>query len=233
MIAAIPAIMMAVKMPWDPPPAPPSPPDEDYLEQDLLTLATLVAGLLVAVIFYVRSHWTTWFDQLTLSAFKDVDRDASGNIDRDETYLCVVCLYLTLNEYGVKCCAPDREAVKKIFDATDSDKSGRLDYNEFRKAIFVLGQQTAGRFIFQLVGTIMCPILAHFILEFLEPYLPAKDGILPNRVIRVATLVPDAFPTLILSAVIFMQIWDYGTGFVDWLSEYGAKQIGAKKEGDI
>ena len=214
-----------MRFPWEAEMRPPPPPEEDFLHQDLLTLGALLGCLLLAIIFYVRAHWTTWFDKMTLAAFKDVDRDGSGNIDREETYLCVVCLYLTLNEYGVKCCAPDRATVKKIFDATDSDKSGRLDYEEFRKTILVLSQQTAGRFIFQLVGTIMCPMIASIIFQYLDPYLPAKGGVLPNRVVRVASLVPDAVPVLILSALLFMQIWPYGTGVVDYLSEYGARRI--------
>ena len=132
---------------------------------------------------------------------------------------------MTLNEYGVKCCAPDRATVNRLFDATDVDKSGRLNYEEFRETILVLSQQVAGRFIFQLVGTIMCPIIASIIFSYLEPHLPAKDGVLPSRVVRVASLVPDAVPVLILSAVLFMQIWPYGTAAVDYLSEYRAAHI--------
>ena len=219
------AFVVSFQLPWVPPPPPPPPPPSDYLEQDLMTLAALLGCLLLAMIYYVKSNWTAWFDTITLAAFKDVDRDGSGDIDHEESYLCVVCLYLMLNEYGVKCCAPDRATVRAIFDATDMDKSGRLNYEEFRKTIFVLSQQTAGRFIFQLVGTIMCPVLASIIFEYAAPYLPTNDGVLPHRVVRVASLIPEAVPVLIISFFIFKFIWPWGTAAVDHLSEYGAERI--------
>lgn len=143
--------------------------------------------------------------------------------------LCVICLYLTLNEYGVKCCAPDRAAVNRLFDATDMDKSGGLNYEEFRRTILVLSEQMAGRFLFQLVGTVMCPVIASILFEYLQPHLPAEGGILPARVVRVGSLIPEAVPVLILSAILFMQIWPFGTGAVDYLSEYGAKRIAKPK----
>ena len=89
------AVVAGFQLPWSPPPPPPPPPPEDFLEQDLLTLAALLGCLLLAIIYYVKSNWTAWFDKITLATFKDVDRDGSGTIDREET-----CAFLPAFEVG-------------------------------------------------------------------------------------------------------------------------------------
>ena len=201
------------------PPGPPPPRDEHLLllDSDVKLLVALVLALILAAYLYVRRRWPTWFERASVSAFKAADRDQSGAIDREELFIAVLKLYLTLNEYGVRCCAPERETVNVIFDAADVDGNGTLEYDQFRAAMLVLSQQTFGRFAVQLAGTVGCPPVAALLLRTLAPHLPEAERCwwLPARLVRMGRLVPHAVPVLLLSCVLFALAWPWGTAAVD------------------
>ena len=99
---------------------PPSLPDPEQPDSSRLVpmciLAACISTVLLAGYLYLRRRWPVWFHLASEKAFKEVDRNNSGSIDADEMYTCVLWIYLTLNEYGLKVRAPDRlNAPQKLF----------------------------------------------------------------------------------------------------------------------
>ena len=186
----------------------------------VLTLAGLVCFFILAGYVYVKRQWPVWFEQCALRAFSEVDRDRSGTIDKEEFYTCVIWLYLTLNEYGLKCCAPDRQTVTEIMSEGDSDESGSLEYPEFKQALDVLMAQTLGRFTTQLAFTMACPPLASAIVDGARKFVqltPASLAV-PLWLEDAGALVPDSVPALVLSTVLMVTL-PAGLSYVDRLSK--------------
>ena len=102
----------------------PSPPEQ--LDSSRLVpmciLASIISSVLLAGYLYLRRKWPVWFHAAAEKAFKEVDHNNSGTVDAEEMYTCVLWIYLTLNEYGLKVCAPDRQVVEGIMKASDVDR---------------------------------------------------------------------------------------------------------------
>ena len=218
-----------MKIGWFRPP-PPSLPDPEQLDSSRLVpmciLAACISTVLLAGYLYLRRRWPVWFHLASEKAFKEVDRNNSGSIDADEMYTCVLWIYLTLNEYGLKVRAPDRLTVEDIMKASDIDKSGTLDFEEFKRALDVLVGQTLGRAMTQLVFTLLCPPISGLLIKgavFLR-YLVAPADIVPEqlyerlRVREVGELIPESVPVLLLSTLLMLSL-PFGLAQVDKASK--------------
>ena len=78
------------------------------------------------------------FKKLCAYVFKICDADNQGNINATELYAGVLLVHLNLAKYaGPAACFPaTRDVVEKLFTASDADKSGGIDEDEF-EAIMV------------------------------------------------------------------------------------------------
>ena len=217
-----------MKMRWFRPP--PSLPDPEQLDSSRLVpmciLAACISTVLLAGYLYLRRRWPVWFHLASEKAFKEVDRNNSGSIDADEMYTCVLWIYLTLNEYGLKVRAPDRLTVEDIMKASDIDKSGTLDFEEFKRALDVLVGQTLGRAMTQLGFTLLCPPISGLLIKgavFLRNLVAPAD-IVPKQlyerlhVREVGELIPESVPVLLLSTLLMLSL-PFGLAQVDKASK--------------
>ncbi len=68
-----------------------------------------------------------FLDKVTMSAFRKVDKDNSGEIDIEEFTSLIVDI---AKKGDIE--APSEEEIKRIFDILDKDKGGSIGIDEFR-----------------------------------------------------------------------------------------------------
>ena len=189
-------------------------------------LAAIVSSVLLAGYLYLRRKWPVWFHAAAAKAFKEVDHNCSGTVDAEEMYTCVLWIYLTLNEYGLKVCAPDRPTVEAIMNASDVDRSGQLDFEEFKSALDVLMGQTLGRAMTQLVFTLLCPPISGLLIKCVVALwvLAVPADIIPEQLRErlhlreVGDLIPESVPVLLLSTLLMLSL-PFGLARVDEASK--------------
>jgi len=206
----------------------PSPPEQ--LDSSRLVpmciLASIISSVLLAGYLYLRRKWPVWFHAAAEKAFKEVDHNNSGTVDAEEMYTCVLWIYLTLNEYGLKVCAPDRQVVEGIMKASDVDRSGALDFEEFKRALDVLMGQTLGRAMTQLVFTLLCPPISGLLIRGVVALwlLVVPADIVPEQLRErlhlreVGDLIPESVPVLLLSTLLMLSL-PFGLARVDEASK--------------
>jgi hypothetical protein len=221
-----------------------SPPLPEQLDSSRLVpmciLAAFVSSVLLAGYLYLRRKWPKWFHAAAEKAFNEVDHNHSGTVDAQEMYTCVLWIYLTLNEYGLKVCAPDRPTVEGIMKASDVDSSGALDFEEFKRALDVLMGQTLGRAITQLLFTLLCPPISGLLIKgvlalwtITKYVLDVPADIVPEQLRErlhlreVGDLIPESVPVLLLSTLLMLSL-PFGLAKVDEASK--AALIGRLKE---
>ena len=110
--------------------------------------------------------------------------------------------------------------------ASDIDKSGTLDFEEFKRALDVLVGQTLGRAMTQLGFTLLCPPISGLLIKgavFLR-YLVAPADIVPKQlyerlhVREVGELIPESVPVLLLSTLLMLSL-PFGLAQVDKASK--------------
>jgi len=130
----------------------------------LTAAGTVMYFLLILAVTYVVRNWDLWFEQAIKDAFEQVDIDKSNSIDKAELYAGVLLMYVNINVY-VKVYAPERDDIMKIMERIDADKSGHLDYAEFREIMLVLSGQILARAVTQILFTVACPLCAGYIVD--------------------------------------------------------------------
>jgi len=105
------------------------------------------------------------FKKLTDWAFKTIDADGSGEVDKKELYTGLLMIHLKLATYaGPAACRPaTREYCEKIFDQMDVDKSGELDREEFTEVMQIVCAQVFTRVAIQWTMTLMIVPMSKFI----------------------------------------------------------------------
>lgn len=211
---------------WSAPPPPPPPILAAFLLQlqSLFSVALIAAFLLLTITLYAKYKWASWFDAAAAAAFLKTDLDHSGTIDRNELYTCVLELYLQLHIYGLNVKAPKRKSLLKIMNDFDFDRSGTLDFLEFKKVLGVLSQLIFGRAVTQIGMTIACPLAAPFVLDALGACASATSAALglvslpvPAALARAAAVLPDAegLPLMLVSTVLLLM----RTPALSWIDE--------------
>ena len=93
-----------------------------------LVFSAIIVAACVGTWWYLKTTWPKRFEGAVRHSFNKVDVDKSGEIDKEELYTCVLWLYLTCNEWGLKCIAPEKYTVIEIMKSIDVDKSGTLNW---------------------------------------------------------------------------------------------------------
>lgn len=102
-----------------------------------------------------------------IEKFKNIDKDGSGSIDKDELYLGVLLVHLELAKYvGASACQPaSRQYVDTLFDSLDVDSNGYLDLDEFSNVMIILCSEITSRVLLQWSMTLMIiPFIAHYLV---------------------------------------------------------------------
>lgn len=108
------------------------------------------------------------FKKLTDWAFKTIDADGSGQVDKKELYTGLLMIHLKLATYaGPAACRPaTREYCEKIFDQMDVDKSGELDREEFTEVMQIVCAQVFTRVTIQWTMTLMIVPMSKLFIAF-------------------------------------------------------------------
>mmetsp|Transcript_32742 Transcript_32742/g.47803 ORF Transcript_32742/g.47803 Transcript_32742/m.47803 type:complete len:209 (+) Transcript_32742:317-943(+) len=115
-----------------------------------------------------------WYNQLAnCKAFKRMDKDGSGSVNKEEMYSGLLLLQLNLAKYAgpSACKPPKRKVVDEIFDDMDKDKSGKIEEEEFVDIMVVLCSGIASRITAQI-------ILKLFVIPFLARKIVAISTLL-------------------------------------------------------
>jgi len=189
-----------------PPPEPPTPPS--YHAASVAVLIGLCSIVFLALYVYIRYKWPVWFDIVARTAFEKVDADGSRVVNANEFYTSVLWLYLTLNEYGVRCCAPEKAVVTDIMRGMDIDHNGSLDYREFKSALEIISQQVLGRFLTQLGFTLLCPPAATVLCANIYHgwTFTGCASRLPDWLTGAAALIPPSIPVTLLSTLLMLML---------------------------
>jgi len=183
------------------------------------TVVVIIGLVALAAGSYLRARWPAMFEAAVRSAFAKVDSDGSGNVDREELYTGVLWLYLTCNDYGLRCSAPEKALVLEIMSIIDVDGSGTLDYKEFKQVLIVFSEQIFARAGMQLIFTILCPPTAGLICEIMEKVwstlVPA--ALIPPRLVVASQYVPDAAPVVTVTTILTLLL-PWALACVDALS---------------
>lgn len=118
------------------------------------------------------------FKSLVKWAFTVCDTDKTGSIHKDELYTGVLLVHLKIAKYagGAACFPASRETIDKLFDASDVDKSGTIDEDEFQKIMVVCCGQILSRVVLYLAMLLfIVPTLAHGLIVYLTAVLADKS----------------------------------------------------------
>lgn len=143
---------------------------------------------------------TSAFRKLCKWAFDVCDSNGTGSINKTELYACFLLVHLNLAKYaGPAACYPaPRSVVDALFEASDDDKSGGIDENEFISIMMILCSQIASR------------ILAYYsILILLVPYI--------TRMILVTLDIIGVDDTFMTVDKVFDS---YAPSFLLWMIDY-------------
>ena len=113
------------------------------------------------------------FKKLTDWAFKTIDADGSGQVDKKELYTGLLMIHLKLATYaGPAACRPaTREYCEKIFDQMDVDKSGELDREEFTEVMQIVCAQVFTRVTIQWTMTLMIVPMSKLLFVGLSQFI--------------------------------------------------------------
>ena len=117
------------------------------------------------------------FQKLCDSVFDAIDTDNSGRVDEKELYAGLLLIHLKFGAYaGPAACRPlGRDRAAAVFRDMDTDDSGELDRDEFRRVIVFLFGNVLIRVIVQWSMTLLIvPLVAQYILDAV---FAAIDGV--------------------------------------------------------
>ena len=92
---------------------------------------------------------TAAFQRLAKSAFHECDVDSTGAINKTELYAGILLVHVKLAKYAgaAACYPPTRQVIDALFDASDADKSGSIEEDEFKRILMICCAQILGRIV--------------------------------------------------------------------------------------
>lgn len=160
-----------------------------------------MAPLCYAAVRYLRSKWPVWFAAFIDQVYKDTDTNDDGVVSYEECYTGILRLYLTVNEYGIRCYSPDRSTVMQKIQAIDSDASGTLSKHEFIAVMKTFQEDILARATTLLLFAFLCPIIASAICQQLCYLVP--EG-LSTSLVEYLPAAVLSLPATILSTVLML-----------------------------
>lgn len=155
-------------------------------------------NIIMSNFFFIR---TKAFQSLSKYAFKVCDSSREGKIGRYELYAAILLVHVKLAKFcgPAACSPPSPEVVNQLFDATDYNKSGYIDENEFEHIAAICCAQIASRIIVYL-----------FALVFVVPYL---SKILVSCLVKCDEWMGERFKGSLLGGFRLNQ------SILDWLEK--------------
>jgi len=111
---------------------------------------------------------TAAFRRLTKWAFAQCDSDETGAVNKDELYAGILLVHLQLAKYAgaAACYPPTRAVIDSLFEASDADKSGKIDEEEFTQILMVCCAQITSRiFVYYAIIIMLVPYVADSMVQ--------------------------------------------------------------------
>lgn len=92
---------------------------------------------------------TAVFQRVAKSAFRECDTDSTGAINKTELYAGILLVHVKLAKYAgaAACYPPTRQVIDALFDASDADKSGSIEEEEFKRILMICCAQILSRIV--------------------------------------------------------------------------------------
>jgi len=148
-----------------------------------LKLSALITSC--AFLWHV-SRWSFGFESAVVAAFNEVDIDGDGLIDPVELYAGVLLIYLRLKGL-LRLKVPRQESVMRLMEMMDTDNSGDLDFEEFKRTMDMLSGQLLIRGLVQLALMILCPLLATLLVRAVACVVGTVSSKCQERLQKVAS----------------------------------------------
>ena len=178
------------------------------------------------------SFWTRTraFKRLTKWAFGVCDRNQSGEINKTELYAGLVLVHLNLAKYvgPAACFPPSRDVVDRLFDASDDNRSGGIDEEEFNQIMVVLCSEITGRILtYYTILILAVPYLVRAIIHVLDIIGVDEtaraidqnvwEAYAPNILQKATDMIPEStwesLPQTLTSTALFYLVipmtWDF------------------------
>lgn len=182
---------------------------------------------------------TRSFQRLTKWAFRQCDADGTGKLSKTELYSGILLVHVQLAKYAgaAACYPPTKEVIDRLFEASDDDKSGYIDEEEFIKIMVICCAQIASRIV---VYFAILVFFANFAAQYiiaglvnLDEYMGwnvAGKGFVANFFKMVETFLTfgelaQNMLSLILFFVVVPMIFDY----IDNSSDEAARSTSAPR----
>jgi len=160
---------------------------------------------------------TKMFRKLTKKAFEQCDKNKTGKIGKTELYTGIILVHLQLAKYvgPAACSPPSRETIDKLFDASDDDKSGYIDENEFAQIMVIcFGQITSRIAVYMFFMVLLVPYVAGGLVS---KTIEMEHRIISHRSLKEYATFLSWVPTIIEKAVATTLGVMVVPAFFDWI----------------
>jgi len=190
---------------------------------------------------------TKAFKRLCSWAFKASDRNHTGEINKDELYSAMLFVHLNLAKYAgpAACYPPTRDVVDELFEASDDNKSGGIDEEEFRVIMVILCSQLTFRIAaYYLILITIVPYIIWGFLKFMD--IVGVDNALesldenvwdtfaPSFLQKLVNMIPDhtweTLPETLVSTALFYIAIPMAFDTIDKYSQNFALETNVKAE---
>lgn len=106
---------------------------------------------------------TAAFRKLSKWAFAQCDSDGTGELNKTELYAGILLVHVQLAKYAgaAACYPPTRAVIDSLYEASDDDKSGKIDEEEFTQILMVCCAQITSRIlVYYSIIILLVPYIA-------------------------------------------------------------------------
>ena len=111
---------------------------------------------------------TSSFRRLAKWAFAQCDADGTGGVNKTELYAGILLVHVQLAKYAgaAACYPPTREVIDSLFEASDQDKSGKIEEAEFTRILMICCAQIFGRIVvYYSIIILLVPYVAEHLVK--------------------------------------------------------------------
>lgn len=135
-----------------------------------------------------------WSEKVLKKIFDSADSNKDGTVTQQDVYELVLKFYIHVNRKA-DIPPPSRAKINYLYQQCDTDHSGRLDFQEFRRLMRTVYRRASARLLAHKMFSILCaPVMAVTLVNFLQGkpyYMGIRNYLLPEtapeKVVKVLT----------------------------------------------
>ena len=164
----------------------------------------------------------SWLDRYSSKLFDDADSNHDGSVSPDEVYELILKFYIKVNQKA-PIPPPSRERVMKLFDQSDTDRTGRLQLVEFQRLLRTMYARASSRVLaYKVVSILFAPVLSISLINFIQGKTYLKElfnALLPEKTPKKITnlLTKESLWVTMFTMILVKNLGGLILGFVDWM----------------